>query len=268
MDDTLKKVARTGYAAKGAVYAIAGVLTFMAAFNMGGQKTSKLQVLEFLDKQPFGNVLLVLMALGLVCYSTWRFIQSIKDPEHIGDDKKGKAKRVAYFMSALIYLGLAVMAFLKGVDKNSPTSGGSGQAQQSHFLATDKGLIVLGIIGAAFIITGIYKFIKLRNGKFLEKFNLRSMSDEKRRKTIKNSGYAGIASRGVVFLIIGFFALKAAINSNPSQMKTTSEVFSFLQDSNYGPWLLGLVAAGFVCYAIFMFMTAKYRTFRGSTKLF
>lgn len=268
MNDTLIKVARTGYAAKGTVYAIAGVLTFMAAFNMGGQKTSKLQVLEFLDKQPLGNVLLIFMALGLVCYSIWRFIQSLNDPENIGDDKKGKTKRFAYFISALIYLSFAVLAFLKGVDKNSPDSGGSGQGQQSHFLATDKGLILLGFIGVVFIITGIYKFFKLKDGKFLENFNLKSMSEEKRRKTIKNSGYIGIASRGVVFLIIGFFAVKAALNGNPSQMKTTSEVFAFLQDASYGPWLLGLVALGFIGYAIYMFMTAKYRTFRGSTKLF
>ena len=112
MNQKLKKVARAGYLTKGVVYAIVGILTIMASFNLGGQKTSKLQVLEFLDKQPFGNVLLVLMALGLACYAAWRFIQATKDPENIGKDEKGKAKRFAYFVSALIYLGLAFLAFM------------------------------------------------------------------------------------------------------------------------------------------------------------
>lgn len=266
MDDKLKKVARTGYVAKGTVYAITGVLTFLAAFNLGGQKTSKLQVLEFLDKQPFGNALLVLMGVGLACYAFWRYTQSISDPEGIGNDKKGKGKRVAYFISATIYLGLAVLAILRVINSGSsgsPGGSGSGSPQQSHFLATETGLIILGIIGAAFIGTGIAQFVKAYKGTFLRHFDLKSMSEEKRRKTIKNSGYFGISARGVVFLIIGYFAVKAALSSNPSEIKTTSEVFSFLQDSSYGPWLLGLVAAGFVCYAVYMFMMAKYRTFRG-----
>ena len=91
MDSNLKKMARAGYVAKATVYGIMGVLTFMAAFNMGGQKSSNLQVIEFLEKQPFGNALLVLIGLGLLCYSAWRFIQAIKDPENIGEDKEGNA---------------------------------------------------------------------------------------------------------------------------------------------------------------------------------
>ena len=80
MESKFKKMARVGYVAKGTVYAIVGVLTFKAAFNMGGQKAGKMQVLQFLDHQTFGNVLLVLMGLGLCCYAGWRFIQSLKNP--------------------------------------------------------------------------------------------------------------------------------------------------------------------------------------------
>ena len=47
MDSKLKKMARVGYTAKATVYGIMGILTFLAAFNMGGQKSSTLQVIEF-----------------------------------------------------------------------------------------------------------------------------------------------------------------------------------------------------------------------------
>ena len=57
MNSKLKKIARTGYVAKGSVYAITGILTFLAAFNMGGQKAGKFQALEFLEKQSFGNAI-------------------------------------------------------------------------------------------------------------------------------------------------------------------------------------------------------------------
>lgn len=264
MDSKLKKMARAGYIAKGSVYGITGVLTFLAAFNLGGQKAGQLQVLQFLDKQPFGNALLVILGLGLLCYAAWRFVQSIQDPEGIGEDKKGTVKRVAFFISGLIYLGLAAMAIWRVVGSGSSQGSGSGSsAKSSSFLATETGLYVLGAVGIIIIGVGIYQFIRIYKKDFMKKFDFNSISEEKRRKTIKNSAYTGLASRGVLFLITGYFALHAAITSNPSEIKTTQEAFSFLQDSSYGAWLLGLVAAGLVGYAVYMFMMAKYRKFRG-----
>lgn len=266
MDSKIEKIARTGFVAKGTVYAITGILTFMAAFNMGGQKTGRLQVLEFLDKQTFGNILLILMGLGLACYATWRFIQSIKDPENIGDDKKGTAKRAAFFISGLLYLGLAVLAVMRVVNSGSGSgtgSGGSNSAQQSSFLTSETGLIIIGIVGAGIAMAGIFQLVKAYKNDYYKKFDLMSLNEEKKRESIKKTAEFGLSARGVIFLIIGFFALKAAFNSNPSEIKTTTEAFSFIQESSYGAWLLGLVAAGLVAYAIYMFLMAKYRKFRG-----
>lgn len=260
MDNSLKTMARTGFVAKGVVYGIIGVLTFKAAFDMGGQKAGQMQVLEWLEKQTFGNILLVLMALGLLCYAAWRFVQAVKDPEHIGDDKKGKAKRTGFFFSGLLYLGLAVLAALKAFG-SSKGSGSSGSAQQSSFFASETGLVVLGIIGAGIVIAGIFQFVKAYKNDYYKKLGLATLGDEKKRKSVKRTAEFGLSARGVILLIIGFFAVKAAINSNPSEIKTTREAFSFIQESNYGPWLMGLVAAGLIAYAVYMFLMAKYRRF-------
>lgn len=260
MDNSLKTMARTGFIAKGVVYGIIGVLTFKAAFDMGGQKAGQMQVLEWLEKQTFGNILLVLMALGLLCYAAWRFVQAVKDPEHIGDDKKGKAKRTGFFFSGLLYLGLAVLAALKAFG-SSKGSGSSGSAQQSSFFASETGLVVLGIIGAGIVIAGIFQFVKAYKNDYYKKLGLATLGDEKKRKSVKRTAEFGLSARGVILLIIGFFAVKAAINSNPSEIKTTREAFSFIQESNYGPWLMGLVAAGLIAYAVYMFLMAKYRRF-------
>ncbi len=263
MDGRLKKVARVGFVAKGSVYAIAGILTFLSAFNMGGENASKMQVLEFLDKQAFGNILLILMGLGLASYSVWRFIQAFSDPEGIGNDMKGKGKRVAFFISGLIYLGFAVLAVLRvlGSQGGSSDGGSSDSVENSSFLATEVGLIVIGIAGAITIIRAIIQFVKVYKSDFTEKFDLRALKEEKRRKSIKNTAKFGMSARGVIFLIIGFFALKAAFSSDPSEIKSTSEAFSFLQEYAYGAWLLGVVAAGLVAYGIYMFLMAKYRRF-------
>ena len=257
MDTKLKKIARTGYVAKGVVYGITGVLTFMAAFNLGGQKTGKTGVIEFLEKQSFGNVLLVLMALGLLCYVAWRFIQAFQDPENIGSDKKSKVKRFAFFISGLVYLALAFYAMKTLID-----AGSSGGGNSFEFLKGTLGVIIFAIIGLSLAGTSIFQFKKAYTGKFLEKFNYKSISERKRRKTIKTTGYLGILARAIIFGIISFFFLKAAYQSNTSNIQSTSDAFSFLQDSSYGSWLMGVVAAGFICYAIHMFATAKYRQFQ------
>ncbi|RKS53199.1 uncharacterized protein DUF1206 [Gillisia mitskevichiae] len=258
MNKKLKNIARTGLAAKGIIYGIIGILTFLAAFNMGGQKAGKLQVIDFLEKQTFGKILLVIIALGLLCYAFWKFTQAIRDPENIGTDKKSKAKRISYFISGIIYLGLGVFSFLDAVG-SADNSGSSGK--NSSFLATDVGLIVLGIVGVILIGIGIYQFTRIKEDTFEKKFSAKALSEKKRKKTIYNSAYFGLASRGVIFLILGFFAIKAAFTSNPSEIKTTAEVFSFLEDSSYGSYLLGIVAAGLIAYAIYTFMLAKYRRF-------
>ena len=260
MDSKIKTMARTGFVAKGVVYGIIGILTFKAAFDMGGQKAGQLQVLEFLQKQTFGNILLILMALGLACYAAWRFVQAIKDPEHIGDDKKGTAKRIAFFCSGLLYLGLGVLAALKGFGSGS---GSSGSAQKSSFLASETGLWIIGIVGAGIIIAGFFQFVKAYKNDYYKKFGLASLDEEKKRESIKKTAKFGLSARGVILLIIGFFAVKAAVNSNPSNIKTTQEAFAFIQESAYGPWLMALVAAGLVAYAIYMFLMAKYRRFQG-----
>lgn len=259
MDSKLKKIARTGYVAKGVVYGIIGALTFMAAFNLGGQKTGKTGVIKFLEEQSFGNVLLVLIILGLLCYVAWRFIQAFQDPENIGSDKKSKVKKLAFFISGLVYLALAFYALKTLLDANS-SSGGSTKAFE--FLNGDIGVLIFAIIGLSLAGTSIFQLRKAYTGKFLEKFNYQSISEKKKRKTIKTTGYLGIIARAIIFGILSFFFLKAAYHSNTNNIQSTTDAFSFLQNSSYGSWLMGIVAAGFVCYAIYMFAMARYRQFQ------
>ncbi len=262
MDNNIKIIARIGYVAKGTVYGLTGLLTFLAAFDLGAEKTDQLRVLKFLDEQTFGNILLGILGAGLFCYSFWRFIQAISDPESIGTDKKAKVKRTAFFISGCIYFGLALLSFYRVLFSGGAQDSG-GSSDQSSLLSSDVGLIVVGVVGLAFIGTGIYQFVRIYKKEFIKKFQLKQMRDEKKKKMITNTAYLGMSSRGILFLIIGYFALRAAFTANTSEIKTTMEAFSFLEDSNHGPWLLGIVAAGLVAYAVYMFLMAKYRQFQG-----
>ncbi len=262
MDNNVKRIARVGYVAKGTVYGLTGLLTFLAAFDLGAEKTDQLRVLKILEEQTFGNILLGVLGAGLFCYSFWRFLQAISDPESIGTDKKAKVKRTAFFISGCIYFGLAAICFYRIFTTGD--IGGSGNSnQQTSWLSNDWGLILLGAVGLALIGTGIYQFVRIYKKDFIKMFQLKQMNEKKKRKLITNSAYMGMSSRGILFLIMGYFASHAAYTANTSDVKTTMDAFSFLEDSGQGPWLLGIVAAGLVAYAIYMFLMAKYRQFQG-----
>jgi hypothetical protein len=61
----LESLARLGYSAKAAADAIVGVLAIKTALNRGGRIIDTSGALHVVLTQPFGQFLLLLMAIGL-----------------------------------------------------------------------------------------------------------------------------------------------------------------------------------------------------------
>jgi hypothetical protein len=74
----IERLARFGYAAKGIVYILVGFLAFQAAFNWGGRVTGTKGAFFTIASQPFGRVMLFLVAVGLLGYVIWRFCTGYK----------------------------------------------------------------------------------------------------------------------------------------------------------------------------------------------
>jgi hypothetical protein len=94
-------LSKPGHAAKGVVYATVGVLTLGSLFHwFGGARVAGTRgALEAIASQPFGNILLILMTLGLAGYVVWRFVQAIKDVEGKGVDAPGRMQRAGFSVS-------------------------------------------------------------------------------------------------------------------------------------------------------------------------
>jgi len=257
-EDWLKKFARFGMFSKGVVYVLIGVLTAMAAFNLGGQTSGKQGAFQFVYSQPFGKILLGLIALGLLGYVAWRFIQAIKDPED-----EGKGRRAAYATSGIFYVLIAISAItliFSGSSGGSGGSGGSGSQQQvlSGLLDQTWGQVLVGVFAVGFFAKAIWQFYRAFSGKFDDKLKNVNLRKEAR-ETIKKAGFVGYISRGIVIGIIGYLFLDAAISANPSEAGGTKEAFGLIQNSTAGPIVLGVIALGLAAYGVFMFVKAKYR---------
>ena len=253
----METMARLGYTAKGIVYAIVGVLAVQAAFTTGGKTTDTKGALHTIAAQPFGQFLLILLAIGLVGYSLWRFVEAVTDPEHKGTDAKGIASRIGYVISGLIYLGLAANAAMLALG----AGGGNGNSKQdwtARLLEQPFGRWLVGIIGALVLGVGFYRLYKAYKMKFRKQLKLSQMTLKQETWAVRISRI-GITARGIVFVIIGFFLIRAAKQYDASEVKGLDGVLQTLAQQPFGKIMLGLVAIGLVAYAVYLFIEARYR---------
>lgn len=257
----VKNFAKVGLTAKGVVYCLVGIIAFMAAFELGGksaQEAGKSGVFQFILEQPYGKWMLGLVALGLLCYAIWRIIQAVQNTEHENSDAKGGAKRLRYAFSGLVYGALAFLAAKMALGNGGGGGGNSRQSFVQELLQQPFGQWLVGILAVAIILTGLYQIYYALSEKYKEKVRGAGMKSDVESKMIK-AGKLGYIARGVVWAVIGYLFLKAALQSDSQEAGGSSSAFAFLEQSSYGSFILGAVAIGLICYGIFMFMRAKYQ---------
>src|SRR6188474_204224 len=72
-------LARGGLLAKGASYALVGVLAIGVAIGTGGATTSRQGALETLAQETWGKIVLGMLGAGFIAYAVWRFIQAFAE---------------------------------------------------------------------------------------------------------------------------------------------------------------------------------------------
>jgi hypothetical protein len=65
----IERGARLGHLAKGLIHGLVGVLALQVALGAGGRIAGDHEAIELIGEQPFGRVLLFLIALGLGGYA-------------------------------------------------------------------------------------------------------------------------------------------------------------------------------------------------------
>lgn len=257
------RLARSGYAAKGVVYIVAGGLAVMAALGVGGEVTDARGAMRSIARQPFGRVMLGVVAFGLVAYVLWRWVQSITDADDKGNKLKGIALRVGYFGSGVIYAGLSVSAarvLLRAYDDGAPSA---AQSWTAWVMELPFGAWLVALAGVGVVGYGVYQFYKSYSAKFRKRLKLADMSEGAQRWATL-LGRVGYAARGAVFVIIGSLVIKAALNFNPKHAQGLDGALELLARSSYGAYLLFGVAAGLVVFGVYELVEARYRRIAGS----
>jgi hypothetical protein len=72
-------------------------------------------------------------------------------------------------------------------------------------------------------------------------------------------GRVGLAARAVVFALVGYFLIRAAIDFDPANAVGLDGALAKLAREPYGSWLLGIVATGLILFAVCSLAEARYR---------
>lgn len=251
---TLGWLARAGLVARGVVYGIIGILALKLALGDGGKATDQEGALQTIAHQSFGELLLVLVAIGLGGYALWRLIRAAVG--HGAEQRDSGFDRISALDSGIAY-GLLCIAAI-GILTSS--GGGSGSTKQttSGVLGWTGGTWLVGIAGAILIGVALYQAYKGLARKFLEDAKTGEMS-EGVEKAYTALGVFGIVARAVIFALIGYGLIKAAVDYNPKEAVGLDGALRELAHASYGPALLGLVAAGLIGFGLYSIVDARYR---------
>ena len=248
-------LARAGFVARGLIYVIIGILAIKLAIGAGGKTTNQEGALATVARQPFGKVLLILVAIGLGGYALWRLLHALLG--HGPEDSDTAFERVAAFASGIVYAGLCAVAVRILLGSGGGSSGNATKTTAGVF-GWPAGTWLVGIAGAVLIGVGLFQGYRGISQDFLKDSKTEEMGPRVR-KWIEWIGTFGHLSRMVVFGLVGVFLIKAAIDYNPNQAVGLDGALAKLANASYGPFLLGIVAAGLIAFGIYSICDARYR---------
>jgi uncharacterized protein DUF1206 len=258
----IERLARVGFVAKAAVYVIVGGLAARAAFGMGGRTTDSRGALATILGQPFGWVLLAVVAAGLFGYALWLLLSAALDAEGRGSHLRGVLLRTGAAARGLVHAALGARAALMVVGS------GTGRGNAVHewtarLMSAPFGPWLVALAGAAVLGYGGYQLYRVFATDLAKHLDRAALGAGAARWAVR-FGRFGIAARGLLFGVIGFFLIQAGLRYDPRQAKGLAEALRTMASRSSPPWLLGAVAVGLVCYGLYQLFEARYRRIRAA----
>jgi hypothetical protein len=240
---SLELLTRLGFAARGLMYMVIGWLALKA-----GRAEDGAGALEYLNGGA-GKLLLAVMAIGFLFYGLWRLANALLDGDGHGSDGKAVAIRAGGAISGIVHLGLfyyaARLALGDGGGEGDSTREGAATA-----MSLPGGWTLVMLAALCLLVVGAYQLVKAAKASFVKHLDGRASGAA----WVKLAGRIGYASRGLVFLIVGWFLGSAALEEKASEAGGMDEALTSLP----GTFQL-VVAFGLLLFGLFSLVEARHR---------
>jgi hypothetical protein len=248
----LDPVLRVGWAAKGIVYGLIGVLALQVAFGSRSENADEEGALETVAAQPMGQMLLWFVAAGLVLYVVGRVLEAIL----LATDRPWH-HRVVIGLSGLIHATVALAA------ARIAMGGGGGSDNEEEKLTAralelPAGQWLVGLAGLAVIAVGGILVWGAISKRYVDELDLDRSSGRARTYVIP-IGFVGVAGRGAAVALLGWFLVHAALQTDPDETAGLDEALRQLAGGPLGVGGLALLAVGFMAFGAACLFHAHYR---------
>lgn len=251
---TVEWLARLGLVCRGLIWLVIGALAVQVALG-ANDRVDKNGALHAIAAKPLGEALLVVLVIGFFGYAAWRLLEGAVGHR---DQKKGRkrwTKRGSSLFRGGIYLFLA-----GSTAKYLVTGGGNDKTQpiSARVMAETGGQTLVFLVGAGIVIGGLAMAVRAFRQKFEDNLDLGAMPGWLRSAT-SVIGTTGLASRGLVFVLIGGFLVKAAVEFDPKDAKGLDASVKTLAGQPFGRVVLFVAAIGLLAFALWSWLEARYR---------
>lgn len=247
-------LARLGLAARGLIWLVIGCLAVQVARG-GNDRVDKNGALHAIAEKPLGEVLLVVLAVGFLGYAAWRLLEGAVGHRDQEEGRKRWTKRGSSLFRGGIYL------FLAGSTAKYLVSGGENDKTQpltARVMSHTGGRTLVFLVGAGVVVGGLAMAVRAFRQKFEDNLKTGQMPARLRAAT-RVVGTTGLASRGLVFVLVGGFVVAAAVDFDPKKARGLDASLKTLAHQPYGKVLLLAAALGLLAFSLWSFVEARYR---------
>ena len=253
----LEWLARVGLIAYGVVHLLIGWLALQIAWgSTSGGSADNSGALKTVADQPFGKILLWLVAVGMIALALWQASEAIWGYHNLVGGKRVR-KQVSSGAKAVAYAALGVTAALVAVGSGSSSSQ-SQQEATSGVLAWPGGQIIVVVAGLVIIGVGVAGVVKGVKQSFAEEIDTSSMPPAAR-KAVARLGQVGYIARGIALSVVGALLGYAALTFDAQKAQGLDGAMRTIVEQPFGRFLLTAVALGFVAFGLFAFLQVRYR---------
>jgi hypothetical protein len=258
--DWKEPIGRIGLVGQGVVATIIGIIAIRIALGQKDDAATSDGAVAWLAHQPLGKFLLVALTVALFALALWRFLCAAMGDPVEGSEPKDRIKYavlgVVYLLLAIATLGVTIANWTGSGDKAESTQSGDEGSQKATSTLFDwpAGRWLVGLLGVAVIGYAGYNFYQqVIKRKFVERL------DADRGSWVVRLGLFGYTAQSLVYAVVGYFFIQAAIAFKSSTAKGPSGALIELSNTAAGKVLLWVIAIGLFAYGIFCIAEAKYR---------